>query len=62
VLPEIAYDRTALGSRKAREQLTQTIMQAFEPAIQQHLTQWYHFVPVWPEIERGLSIRRESTP
>jgi predicted exporter/lauroyl/myristoyl acyltransferase len=49
VLPEIAYDRAALGSRQGRQQLTGKIMRAFEPVIQQHLSQWYHFVPVWPE-------------
>jgi lauroyl/myristoyl acyltransferase len=48
VLPEIPYDRAALGSRQARQQLTQEIMRAFEPMIQQHLEQWYHFVPIWP--------------
>jgi lauroyl/myristoyl acyltransferase len=49
VLPEIAYDRAALGTREARRELTQKIMRAFEPAIRQHPDQWYHFVPVWPE-------------
>ncbi len=49
ILPEIAYDRAALGNRAARTRLTQEILRAFEPAIRQHLTQWYHFVPVWPE-------------
>jgi lauroyl/myristoyl acyltransferase len=29
--------------------LTQEIMRAFEPAIRQHLTQWFHFVPIWPD-------------
>jgi lauroyl/myristoyl acyltransferase len=48
VLPEITYDRAALGSRTARQQLTREIMRAFEPVIQQYLEQWYHFVPVWP--------------
>jgi uncharacterized protein len=49
ILPEIAYDRTAIGSRDARIQLTQEILRAFEPAIRQHLAQWFHFVPVWPD-------------
>jgi lauroyl/myristoyl acyltransferase len=48
VLPEICYDRRALGTRDARIQLTQQIMRAFEPAIRQYCDQWYHFVPVWP--------------
>lgn len=48
VLPEISYDRARLGTREARRDLTQKIMRAFEPAIRQHATQWYHFVPVWP--------------
>jgi lauroyl/myristoyl acyltransferase len=47
VLPEIAYDRPALGEREARRRLTAEIMRAFEPAIRQHADQWYHFVPVW---------------
>jgi len=49
VLPEIAYDRPALGDREARRRLTAEIMRAFEPAIRQHADQWYHFVPVWPK-------------
>jgi predicted exporter/lauroyl/myristoyl acyltransferase len=49
MLPEITYDRAAIGNREARVQLTQQIMRAFEPAIRQHLTQWFHFVPIWPE-------------
>jgi KDO2-lipid IV(A) lauroyltransferase len=48
VLPEIAYDRRALGSRDARRELTRKIMRAFEPEIRQHLDQWFHFVPLWP--------------
>jgi predicted RND superfamily exporter protein/lauroyl/myristoyl acyltransferase len=51
ILPEINYDRAAIGSRDARIQLTQEILSAFEPAIRQHLDQWFHFVPVWPEAE-----------
>jgi predicted exporter/lauroyl/myristoyl acyltransferase len=49
ILPEISYNRAAIGHRDARIQLTQEILRAFEPAIRQHLTQWYHFVPIWPE-------------
>jgi lauroyl/myristoyl acyltransferase len=49
ILPEISYDRAAIGHRAARIQLTQEILRAFEPAIRQHLRQWYHFVPIWPE-------------
>jgi lauroyl/myristoyl acyltransferase len=37
-----------LRSRESRHKLTQEIMRAFEPAIRQHLDQWYHFVPIWP--------------
>lgn len=48
IMPEIPYDRAAIGSREARIQLTQEILRAFEPAIRQHIEQWYHFVPVWP--------------
>ena len=49
MLPEIAYDRAAIGNREARIRLTQEILRAFEPAIRQHLTQWFHFVPIWPD-------------
>jgi uncharacterized protein len=49
MLPEINYDRAAVGNRDARIELTQQILRAFEPAIRQHLTQWFHFVPVWPD-------------
>jgi len=47
ILPEIPYDRSAIGNRPARLQLTQEILRAFEPVIRQHATQWFHFVPVW---------------
>ncbi len=49
ILPEIPYDRATIGNRQARIALTQEILRAFEPAIRQHATQWFHFVPVWPE-------------
>ena len=48
ILPEISYDRRALGTREGRAQLTQEIMSAFEPVIRLYLNQWYHFVPIWP--------------
>jgi KDO2-lipid IV(A) lauroyltransferase len=48
ILPEIDYDRAAIGNREARVRLTQEILRAFEPAIRQYAEQWYHFVPVWP--------------
>jgi predicted exporter/lauroyl/myristoyl acyltransferase len=47
IMPEITYDRARIGDRAARIQLTQEILRAFEPAIRQHITQWYHFVPIW---------------
>jgi lauroyl/myristoyl acyltransferase len=49
VLPEITYDRRALGSREARRELTGKILRAFEPEIREHLDQWFHFVPIWPQ-------------
>ena len=49
ILPEITYDRARIGHRHARLQLTQEILRAFEPVIRRHATQWFHFVPVWPE-------------
>jgi lauroyl/myristoyl acyltransferase len=52
MLPEINYDRAAVGNRDARIGLTQEILRAFEPAIRQHHTQWFHFVPIWPETEK----------
>jgi hypothetical protein len=24
-------------------------VRALEPVIRSHATQWYHFVPIWPE-------------
>jgi lauroyl/myristoyl acyltransferase len=48
ILPEIRYDRAAIGDRAARIRLTQEILRAFEPAIRQYPEQWYHFVPIWP--------------
>lgn len=47
ILPEINYDRRALGTRESRLALTQEIMEVFEPVIRLYLNQWYHFVPVW---------------
>ena len=46
-LPAIEYDRRALGNREARRQMTQQIVSALEPAIRQHIDQWYNFIPVW---------------
>jgi predicted exporter/lauroyl/myristoyl acyltransferase len=51
IQPEIIYDRAMIGNRAARVQLTQEIMRVFEPAIEQYITQWYHFVPIWPPSE-----------
>ena len=50
MLPAIEYDRGALREREARQKLTQKIMSAFEAPIRNHLNQWYHFVPVWPDL------------
>jgi lauroyl/myristoyl acyltransferase len=47
VLPDIPYDRGTLRDPAARQQLTQTIVTVFEPVIQQHIEQWYQFMPVW---------------
>ena len=49
ILPEVTYDRAAIGNRAARVRLTQEILRAFEPVIRQYATQWFHFVPVWTE-------------
>jgi len=49
ILPEIAYDRAAIGNREHRIRLTQEILRAFEPSIRQYATQWFHFVPIWPQ-------------
>jgi KDO2-lipid IV(A) lauroyltransferase len=53
LLPEIIYDRAALGTREARANLTQEIMKQFEPCIRQHLDQWFHFVPLWQQEVRS---------
>jgi lauroyl/myristoyl acyltransferase len=57
ILPEIVYDRAAIGDRAARIKLTQEILRAFEPAIRQHVEQWYHFVPVWAREEKSQAQR-----
>lgn len=46
-LPEISYERATLRAPAARLDLTQRILDAFAPAIREHASQWYHFVPVW---------------
>jgi len=38
ILPEIPYDRRALGQRQGRVELTQQIMSAFEPALHLYST------------------------
>jgi KDO2-lipid IV(A) lauroyltransferase len=53
VLPEISYDRATLRDATVRQQLTQEIVTAFEPVIQQHIEQWYQFFPLWHKEERG---------
>lgn len=52
ILPEIPYDRAAIGDRDGRIRLTQEILRALERAIREHAEQWYHFVPVWPPEEK----------
>jgi KDO2-lipid IV(A) lauroyltransferase len=47
VLPEISYERATLRDAAARQRLTQNIVTVFEPVIQQHVEQWYQFIPVW---------------
>jgi len=49
VLPELTYDRRALGDREARRRFAGEILRAFEPVIREHPDQWYHFVPMWPQ-------------
>jgi len=56
ILPEIPYDRPALRSVENRQQLTQKIITVFEQPIREHLDQWYHFVPVWPETAASKEI------
>ena len=47
MLPEIPYERAALGNHESRANLTQEMMRQFEPVIRDYADQWYHFVPVW---------------
>jgi predicted exporter/lauroyl/myristoyl acyltransferase len=51
LLPEIPYDRAKIGNRAARIQLTQEIMSVFQAPIRQYVSQWYHFVPIWPPVQ-----------
>ncbi|HMJ66892.1 MAG TPA: hypothetical protein VK615_16235, partial [Candidatus Binatia bacterium] len=48
ILPPVDYDRQDLRSREKRIELTQRIMERFEPAIRLYVNQWFHFVPIWP--------------
>ena len=50
-LPAAAYDRAALRSPEGRQALTQQIVRAFEPSLRQHPSQWFQFIPIWPEGE-----------
>jgi lauroyl/myristoyl acyltransferase len=47
ILPNVPYEQRMLRSPERRQELTQRIMAAFEPAVREHVDQWYHFVPVW---------------
>ncbi len=49
LLPEIDYVRSDLGSRAARIAFTQRVIQSFESSIQKYISQWYHFIPIWPK-------------
>ena len=60
ILPPIAYDRPKLRDREQRRQLAQSIMQVFEPLIREHLDQWYHFVPLWPQSNPRLRIPKNE--
>jgi KDO2-lipid IV(A) lauroyltransferase len=51
ISPEIPYRRADIGDRAGRIRLTQEIVRAFEPAIRQNISQWFHFVPIWPPRE-----------
>jgi lauroyl/myristoyl acyltransferase len=59
---EFEYDRQSLGDREGRGKLTQEIMRAFEPEIQQHADQWFHFVPIWPDSSAGDASGVGPTP
>lgn len=56
ILPGIPYQRAALRAVEARQQLTQQILRVFESPIREHLDQWYHFVPIWPEATASKKI------
>ena len=62
IMPEIVYDRAAIGDRAARIRLTQEILRVFEPAIRQHVEQWYHFVPLWPPTEKHQAPSSNEAP
>lgn len=47
ILPRINYERAVLRDRKARQQLSQQVMDVFAPLIRQYADQWYHFVTIW---------------
>jgi KDO2-lipid IV(A) lauroyltransferase len=53
MLPELHYDRGAIGTREGRANLTQELMRQFEPLIRRHLDQWFHFVPLWKAAPEG---------
>jgi lauroyl/myristoyl acyltransferase len=50
LLPEFTYDRRNLGTREARAQFTQQIVDAFAPLIRQYADQWYNFIPIWSKV------------
>ncbi len=49
IFPAIKYDRATIGNREERIKLTRQIAGTLEPGIRKYVTQWYHFVPIWPD-------------
>jgi KDO2-lipid IV(A) lauroyltransferase len=50
VLTPVEYQRATLRDPIARRELIQKLMFAFEPLIREHIDQWFHFVPIWPDV------------
>jgi lauroyl/myristoyl acyltransferase len=60
ILAEAVYDRSLIGSREGRAELTRELVFLFQPIIHEYLDQWFHFVPLWRQDRGGVPSRGEA--
>jgi lauroyl/myristoyl acyltransferase len=50
MMPSFPYDRAGLRRPQGKQELTQALLKLYEPVVEKYANQWYHFVPIWPDI------------